>query len=397
MWKGTAHNLRLWGSTVTFKKGMDMKKITAALVLMLAIVVAGTTFAAETSVKGTIYTTWMLNKTDGQDNYNAFSVDRAYFGAESKLSDYTSMRITFDIRPEKFSTKKTTVVDSDGDTVTVPAMSAYDGNPVILKYAYADWKIKPVAQYVRVRFGLQPTMYLNYIEGAWNRRYIEKNINDLNGWTSTSDLGLSALFTLGPQGNLGEAGFSILNGTKYSDVTDKNKNKDLNLFAKISPFYNNGDFNLVTFFGQLYSGTQNVAITGTAKASDWKNQIVSAGGKLAYRAAVDFCFDLNFRTLGQGAGKSDLKQRGVSFWGDLYLDRLVPATSPLRTLALFGRVDAYDPNGDLAKDGNTMVIAGVECSPVKGVKASLNYRNTSYQTDNATAQKFVYLNTEFKF
>jgi len=374
-----------------------MKRIIAVLVLMLTVVATSETFAAETSVKGTLYTTWMLNKTDGQNNYNAFSIDRAYFGAESKLSDYTSMRITFDIRPEKFSTKKQTVIDSDGDTVTVPAMSAYDGNPIILKYAYADWKIKPVTQYVKIRFGLQPTMYLNYVDGIWSRRYIEKNIGDLNGWTSTADLGLSALFTLGPQGNLGEAGLSILNGTKYSDVTDKNKNKDVNLFAKISPFYNNGDFNLVTFFGQFYTGAQNKEFTGSTKASDWKKQIVSAGAKLAYQKAVDLCLDANFQTLGQGAGNEDLKQRGLSFWGNLYLNPLVSSKSPFRTLVLYGRVDTYDPNTDLDKEGNTMVIAGVECAPVKGVKASVNYRNTSYQADNATSLKYVYLNTEFKF
>lgn len=383
-------------STV-FGKGKDMKRIIALFVMAVAVLAVSSAMAAETSVKGTIFTTWMLNKTDGQDNYNAFSVDRAYLGAESKLSDYTSIRITFDIRPERFSTKKQTIVDSDDDTVTVPAMSAYDGNPVILKYAYADWKIKPVAQYLKIRFGLQPTIYLNYMDGIWSRRYIERNIGDLYGWTSTADLGLSALFTLGPQGNLGEAGLSVFNGTKYSDVTDKNKNKDVNLFAKISPFYNNGDFHLVTFFGQFYTGTQNKEITGSTEASDWRKQIVSAGAKLAYQKTVDLCLDANVQTLGQGAGKSDLKQRGLSFWGNLYLNSLVSDTSPLKTLVLFGRVDAYDPNTDLDKDGNTMVIAGVECAPVKGVKASLNYRHTGFQDDEAASLKYVSLNTEFKF
>jgi opacity protein-like surface antigen len=64
---------------------------------------------------------------------------------------------------------------------------------------------------------------------------------------------------------------------------------------------------------------------------------------------------------------------------------------------LFARVDSYDPNTHLGNDGNTMVIAGVECAPVKGVKASLNYRNTGYQDDETTSLKYVYLNTEFKF
>jgi hypothetical protein len=373
-----------------------MKK---AIMIFSLVVIALTSslFAAETSVKGTIYSTWMLNKTDGMDNYNAFTIDRAYFGAESKLSDYTSVRITFDIRPERFSTSATKAVDNDGDTVSIPALSAYSGYPIILKYAYADWKIKPAAKYLKVRFGLQPTMYLNYMDGVWNRRYIEKNITDINSWTSTSDLGITLNLTLGPQGNLGEAGLSILNGTKYSDFVDKNKNKDINLYGKLMPFYNNADFNQLAIFGQFYSGTQNKTFDESIKASDWNRQIVSIGGKLAYRKIGDICFDANFQTLGQGAGNNDLKQSALSFWGNLYLNTLVPSTSVFRTLNLFGRTDIYDPNTDTENDGYTTIIAGLECAPAKGVRASLDYRTKGYQADGMSDEKYLYLNTEFKF
>jgi len=378
-------------------KGRFMKRAITLLSLLVIVLAAGSAFPAETSVKGTIYTTWMLNKTDGADNYNAFTIDRAYLGAESKLSDYTSLRITFDIRPERFSTSETKVVDSDGDTVKVPAMTAYSGYPIILKYAYADWKIKPVAKYFKVRFGLQPTMYLNYMDGIWNRRYIEKNIGDLNGWLSTADLGISFNFTLGPQGSLGETGLSVLNGTKYSDFIDKNKNKDINLYGKLIPFYNSGDFNQVALFAEYYAGTQNKTFDSTIKAADWNKQMISIGGKLAYQKAVDLCFDLNFQTLGQGASKEDLKQSGLSFWGDVYLNALVPSASLFKTLALFGRADIYDPNTNVGKDGNTLIIAGVECAPIKGVKASLDIRNKSYQAEGPKDEKYLYLNTEFKF
>lgn len=379
------------------EKGRIMKKTITLLSLLVIVLVADSVFPAETSVKGTIYSTWMLNKTSGADNYNAFTIDRAYLGAESKLSDYTNLRITFDIRPERFSTPATNVVDSDGDTVKIPAMTAYSGYPIILKYAYADWKIKPVAQYFKIRFGLQPTMYLNYMDGIWNRRYIERNVEDLNGWLSTADLGLSFNFTLGPQGSLGEAGISVLNGTKYSDFVDKNKNKDINLYGKLTPFYNSGDFNQVALFGEVYTGTQNVTLNSMAKAADWKKQIISVGGKLAYQKAADFCFDLNFQTLGQGTGKNDLKQSGLSFWGDLYLNSLVPSQSLFKTLVLFGRADIYDPNTNIDKDGNNLIIAGIECAPIKGVKASLDIRNKSYQTSGIKDEKYLYLNTEFKF
>lgn len=292
--------------------------------MVVAILFSTTIFAAETSIKGTIYANWMMDLSKGAKNYNAFTIDRAYLGAESKLTDYTFMRITFDIRPERFLTSSTKIIDSAGDTVTVPSLSAYSGYPIILKYAYFDWKIKPVAQYLKLRLGLQPTAYLNYIEASWMRRYIAKMVIDQNGWISTSDFGVSAIATLGPQGKLGEAELSILNGTKYSDIVENNKNKDLNLAARINPLYNYANFDQTALFAQFYSGTQNKAIVVPVTASDWKRQIVSVGGKLAYQKWVDVDFDLNFQTLGQGMGHGDLKQSGLSFWGNLFLSGIVP-------------------------------------------------------------------------
>ena len=374
-----------------------MKRVLTLAALMLLSLGITSAFAAETSVKGTIYANWGLNLTDGMDNYNAFTIGRAYFGVESKLSDYTSMRITFDIRPEKIKTPETSAIDSDEDTVRIPKLTAYAGYAVILKYAYADWRIKPVAQVFKLRFGLQPTMYLNYVDGIWGHRYIEKNAGDLNDLTSTSDLGVSAMATLGPQGNLGEVGLSVLNGTKYSDFEDKNKNKDLNFFGKLTPFYNSGDFNQVAVLGQVYLGTQNRTITATENSSDWKKQIVSIGSKLAYQKKLDLCFDLNFQTLSQGSGQEDTKQRALSFWGDLYLNSLTPPSSLLKTLALYGRYDQYDPNTNLADDGYSLLIAGVECAPIKGVKASLAYRQISPEATGSVDDRGIMLNTEFKF
>lgn len=374
-----------------------MKRVLTLAALMVVSLGITTAFAAETSVKGTIYANWGMNLTDGMDNYNAFTIGRAYFGAESKLSDYTFMRITFDIRPEKFKTSETSIIDSDGDTVKLPKLTAYSGYGVILKYAYADWKIKPIAQVLKLRFGIQPTMYLNYMDGIWGRRYIEKNTGDLNEFTSTSDLGLSAFATLGPQGNLGEVGLSVLNGTKYSDFEDKNKNKDVNFFGKLTPFYNNGDFNQVAFFGQVYLGTQNRVIAATESSSDWKRQIISVGSKLAYQKKIDFCFDLNFQTLGKGVDKADQKQRALSFWGNIYLNTLTPPNSLLKTLVLYGRYDQYDPNSDVVEDGYSLLLAGVECAPIKGVRASLAYSQKSPEAAGSVDDKGILLNTEFKF
>ncbi|PJA30319.1 MAG: hypothetical protein CO189_00330 [candidate division Zixibacteria bacterium CG_4_9_14_3_um_filter_46_8] len=368
--------------------------ITTFIALMIMTVSA---YSAETSLKGTIFANWMMDLSEGADNYNAFMIERAYLGAESKLSDYTSARITFDIRPERFSTSSAKVVDSGGDTLTIPSMSAYSGYPVVLKYAYVDWKVKPVAQYLKIRLGLQPTAYLDYMSNIWMRRYLAKNITDENGWTSTSDLGVSFIGALGQQGKLGEVGLSVLNGTKYSDFVDKNKNKDFNLFARIVPLYNNEDLDQTALFAQIYTGTQNKTIVAPDEASDWKRTITSFGGKLAYQKIVDFCFDMNFHTLGQGSGNDDLKQRGLSFWGGLYLNALAPSSSLFKTLILFGRADTYDPNTDADDDGNSMILAGVECAPIKGVRAAIGYKNTSYQASGVDPLKSMFINTEIKF
>ena len=372
-------------------KTIRLTSLTAMLLFSTAAL------AAETTVNGTVYANWMMNLSQGAGNSNAFTIDRAYLGADSKISDYTNLRITFDIRPERFTTSSTKTTDSAVDTVNIPALTAYSGYPVILKYAYADWKVKPIADLLKIRLGLQPTAYVSYVESAWGRRYIAKMITDENGWISTSDLGLSAIFALGTQGNMGEAGVSILNGTKYSDVVDKNKNKDFNVYTKLTPFSRNPKFGQTAIFAQFYTGTQNVTITAPAKTSDWKRQIVSLGGKLAYEKWADVAVDLDFQTLGQGPGQTDLKQSGLSFWGELYLNGIVPAESFLRTLALFGRADVYDPNTSVSKNGSTLVIGGIECAPVKGVKAAIGYKQTSYQAPGTSALKFVFVDTEFKF
>jgi hypothetical protein len=103
--------------------------------------------------------------------------------------------------------------------------------------------------------------------------------------------------------------------------------------------------------------------------------------------------------VGQGAGVDDKKQSAISVFGALHLKSLVGEQSLLKTLSLFGRTDISDPNTDAVndKDGNTLIIAGVECTPIKGVAASVNFRSKGYQDSAKKAESYLYLNTEFKF
>ena len=353
-----------------------MKQLMAVFVTVGILLSPIAVNAAETKLEGRIYTGWWLNSGAGGDGYNAFTLDRSYMTANSKLSDYTNVNITIDMR----------------------SIDNYKGYAMIVKYAYASWKPKFAVDYLTLNMGIQPTKYLQTVDGSfWLRRYIEKSTGDLNEFLSTADLGMNLDLKLGKQGMYGNAGLSVFNGTKYSDLGEKNKQKDFNPYVMFKPVPNSAEFGQTALMAQFYSGTQNLAFNDTLEAADCKHQIVSVGGKLGYKKTLDLGFDLNWNTLGQGKGKADKKQSALSGFGALYLGELVGPKSLLRTLGIIGRVDAFDPDTNKDKDGKTMVIAGIECAPIKGVMASINYRVTSYQDTQKTSAKYLYLNSEFKF
>ncbi len=351
-----------------------MKKIIILTMLILSVL-AFTVSASETTVKGRLYAHWMMDMTDGAESANEFGLSRTYIKLKSKLSERTSVNITADLRN----------------------INGYDGYGVIIKYGFFDWKPSFGNDKVSFRFGLQPTFYISYINKYWGHRYVSKTASDLAHFLPPSDLGFSMSYYLSDGNNPCKIGIAFLNGTSYTDVEELNKNKDINIFAHIKPLRNNEDFAKSSLFGQFYMGTQNEVIADPEEASDWKNQIFSVAGNLVYRKTFNFGTDFNFRTLGQGAGTDDLKERTMSFFGTLYFEELVANSPGLRTLSLFGRFDITDPDTDTEDDGNSLLIFGLECSPVKGFKAAINYRNLSYQEDGKDSESFLYLNTVVDF
>ncbi len=358
-----------------------MKRVITILAIAICLMSAIPTHAADTQVGGRMYINWMLNRTKGADNANGFGLERAYIDVKSKLSDYTSARATMDLKQ----------------------IDGYNGYTMILKYGYMDFKPKFSQGWVTFRFGLQPTLYIDNMQDLWGRRYALKVISDNKGMLTSSDLGAGLLIDLSHTKKYGFIQATVWNGGSYSDVTDKNKNKNFNAFLHLNPVPDNADFKRSTILGQAYVGTRNVAIDSTMSGSDVKQNIFEIGGMLGYRNTFDLGLDLNFETLGKqvvnGTDTSfaDFKSSGMSFFGTLYFKDFANDASPLRTLNVFGRVDVYDPNTDVSKDGETLVVGGLECAPSGNIKSSISYRVTSYQADNAESTKTLYFATLVKF
>ncbi len=367
-----------------------LKKIINALSLLLLLSLYSTSFAADTNVHGRLYADWNLNSTNGSESANSFNIKRAYITIKSKLSNNTSVRITTDVRET----------------------SSFDGYSVILKYGYVDWKPEFGNGNFKVRYGMQPTLYIDNMNKLWGRRYLQKTVGDLNKYLTTSDLGIGAFVNLGEKGKTGYLALQIFNGTKYTSVKEKNKNKDISAFVLLKPLANNENFKRSKLLAQAYIGTKNVTLmpgvdtTATGAdmvASQFKNQIISLGGILGYSNKLDLGFDANFRTSGSGYNDitgteiADKKSSGLSFFGTLYFKSFAKSESFADMLNIFGRFDILDPNTEIDNDGKSLFIAGMECNPTKGFKASINFRTVSYEAAGVDSESHVYVNTLFKF
>ncbi|MFQ5500160.1 MAG: hypothetical protein ACE5FH_10870, partial [Candidatus Zixiibacteriota bacterium] len=195
----------------------------------------------------------------------------------------------------------------------------------------------------------------------------------------------------------GSLALTVLNGTSYSSLGEMNKQKDANAFVRLSPLRSNENLKRSIITGQFYYGTQNKEIPDSVQASDYKRQLVSAGGLLAYRHALDLGIDLNWYTLGEGPANADRSKTGFSFFGTFYFSEVASEQSVLHDFNLFGRVDLIDPDTDIADDGNSFVVVGIETTPTKGFKAALSLRTVSFEDDTKTTTKELFFNTLFKF
>ncbi|MCH7946886.1 MAG: hypothetical protein IIC66_03710 [candidate division Zixibacteria bacterium] len=332
----------------------------------------------DTKVSGRLFSYWGMDLTDGSASANEFGLGRAYLTIKSQLSDFTSLRITTDLRQTE---------DADGNT-------QYN---IILKYGYIDWRPPFGKNSLNIRFGLQPTPYIDYQNKLWGRRYLSKTVADINKYLTSSDLGVSANVALGKDGALGQISAALFNGTSYSKLGEKNSQKDFNAYGRLNPFWKNDDFIRTAIVAQFYYGTQNIIISNLVEASDYRRQLISVGGLLAYRNTFDMGFDLNWYTLGQGPLANDFSQSGLSIHGTLYFMDMTDENSLLHTLNIFARIDLNDPNANLADDGNNYLIAGIEIVPTEGFKTSLNIRSRSFEDPLTTSEKELFVNSLLKF
>jgi hypothetical protein len=325
-----------------------MKKI--SITLIIALFISNFAFSqssqefkpsGKTSVK--IFTNYHSTFSDGK-SFNAFEITRAYFGYNYNFSKHLSGKIMFDV---------------GNPGVGGLQMTAYLKN-AMLTYKQNGWTIN---------FGLIGLLQFKVQEKAWGYRYILKSFQDQYKFGSSADLGMSVAYKFDKHFNLD---FTITNGEGYKKIA--------------------ADSTLRAGIGATINPVKEVTLRAYydfIKKKDVNQQSLAffAGyNAKKFSLGAEYNKQLNNKNIdGQ-----DLT--GLSFYGTLTIDK---------KWKFFGRYDDLSSNEILGTDWNigkdgSMIIAGFEFAPTKGVKIAPNYQGWNPKDASKKYITGIFMNLEIK-
>jgi Phosphate-selective porin O and P len=143
---------------------------------------------------------------------SSFNVNRAYVNLTGTLNQRFSFRVTPDIYRESGST---------------------GSQQFRLKYAYAQLNLDEwTTRGSFVRFGMQQTPYLDYVEQIYRYRWQGTNFAEREGYLASSDTGVTVRYVL--PGEYGDIHGGFYNGEGYSKA-ETNEEKAFQLRATVRP------------------------------------------------------------------------------------------------------------------------------------------------------------------
>jgi hypothetical protein len=322
--------------------------------------------AGETRVGGEVYSFFTTDITDNGHGkgFNKFDLSRVYLTVKSKLSQQVSVRITADV-------------------------DAMDGTmrELYLKYAYLDWDVSQVIPYSTVRFGLQQTGWIDYMNKVWGRRYVAKTLLDEYKILSSADYGISELVKL-PNG-YGHGAIQILQGPGYKGQ-EENRYKDFSAFIFLRPLVRVPDLAASMVGAYAYKGYSDQPDINSDNKKDRVAGMLSLAYGNIFRLSGEYF--MSWDRMYPGDTK-DLKKDGISLFGDIRFPMIHDTF--LQQIALVGRYDLYDPNKDVDDNEKTYLIAGAEWTVTEGFSLMPNFQRQ--KTKNEDAADMLVLNALYSF
>jgi len=290
-----------------------------------------------------IYSNFHSSFSDGE-NQNMFEITRAYFGYEYTFNENFSGKLTLDVgNPGAGKLQQT----------------------VFLKTAYLKYK----KDHLSLSFGLLGLVQFKEQETNWGYRYIYKSFQDEHKYNSSADLGFIAEYKVSDELSFD---FSLTNGEGYKTVVV--------------------DSVLRTGFGATLKPVKNLMVRAYydfIKKFDVSQQSVSL---FVGYTGNNWSLGSEYNQLLNAENVTDENLNGYSFYGTYQLGSQTK---------IFGRYDVLSSNEilnnawNILNDGS-LIILGMEYSPVKGVNISPNYQAWNPKDDSKKILSAFYINFEFK-
>lgn len=333
-----------------------MKKLLTILLMFNGLLV----LAQGGKVSSTLFLNYHNDLTSGATQKSAFEVDRAYLGYEYKFDDRLSAKIIGDVGKD------------DGSDYTF-----------YLKAAQVDYK---ATDWANISVGMIGLNQFNDQEKNWGYRYIYKSFQDVSGMGTSADVGLNAEFKLH---NTLKMNVFVLNGEGFKKVQDFYGKHKVGGNLVYNPT------NELTF-KVYYAEQDSKKLVGTTVVDNptVKNLAFFAGYELkTIKFGAEYARMDDGKKFTDAALDHDLS--GFSIYSTYYFNK---------KYAVFGRYDKLESNKvgtslvnwNEDKDGNA-VLVGLEYSPLKGVRTSLNFRTWDFEKSTKNDLSYIYLNLELKF
>jgi hypothetical protein len=282
---------------------------------------------------------------DGESK-SAFELTRVYLGYEHFFSENFSGTVIYDV---------------GNPGVGKLQMTAF------VKNAFLNYKHNNLS----VDFGLIPTTQFKVQENFWGYRYLAKVFQDEYEFASSADLGTSITYKFGEKLS---ADVALYNGEGYKKVQSDNIIK--------------------TAVGLTLNPFKELTIRGMADFMGKDSTQITYAGFVGFKTgkfslAAEYNYQKNHLMID---GRDYF---GPSFYGTINLSKKA------KFFARYDDLQSNTPSGktvnwNLSNDGQ-LIMAGVEYSPVSGIKLSPNYRGWNPANETAPYVSTLMLNCEIKF
>jgi predicted porin len=279
-------------------------------------------------------------------NETGFEITRAYLGYEYELSKNFSAKINLDV----------------GD----PESGKFQ-HTAFLKNAYMKFSYNNLTTY----FGMISTIQFKLQEKIWGHRYILKSFQDEYKYGSSADLGFSIAYKLHDMVSIDA---TLINGEGYKSV-QLDSTYRAGAGITITPLKG------LTIRGYFDYEKKDEPLMNIATFIGYSKDAIAAG--------VEFNIENNNKY------EKNHNLTGYSVYASYQLKK---------KLELFGRYDYLTSNTlsgetdpwNISKNGQ-LFMAGVEYSPVKGIKIAPNYKGWLPSADRSSLISWIYMSAEISF